>query len=119
MENTAAAVIWKDSALRILPNFSSGIERAQAVGINNRGDVVGNSQGLSVNSGLSVATLWHHGVAYNLRDLVAEDDPLKTCMDLRFGQAINDRGQIAVSGVNHCENEGPAFFILSPGRRRE
>ena len=119
MENAAEAVIWKDTALRILPNFSSGIERAEAFGIDNRGDVVGSSDGLSVNSGLSVATLWHQGVAYNLNDLIAQDDPLKACVDLQIAQAINDGGQIAVEGINKCKNTGSTVFILSPVRRRE
>jgi probable HAF family extracellular repeat protein len=115
--DSQAAVIWKDGKLKLLPYFSSEFHWANANAINNRGDVVGTSS--LITPPKSVATLWHRGVAYNLNDLIADDDPLKACVDLRFGQAVNDRGQIAVGGANLCENDGVVVFILSPTRKRE
>lgn len=40
------------------------------------------------------------GVACNLNDLIAKDDPLKKCVNLQLTQTINGDGQIAVQGVN-------------------
>lgn len=122
---TTFAVIWKGTTFKILPFLSSESHwAAHANGINNRGDVVGANASVTgtidaPRSGTPVATLWHAGVAYSLNDLIAEDDPLKTCVDLQLAQAINDGGQIAVEGVNRCENSGSTVFVLSPVRRRE
>ena len=123
---TTFAVIWKDDTFKILPFLSSDLQWvAHADGINNRGDVVGAHLAVVGGTpdvprfGIPVATLWHEGVAYNLNDLIAQDDPLKACVDLQLAQAINDRGQIAVEGVNNCENSGSIAFVLSPVRRRD
>lgn len=124
--STTFPVIWKGNTFKILPFLSSDLQWvAHADGINNRGDVVGAHAAVvggtpdTPRFGIPVATLWHEGVAYNLNDLIAQDDPLKACVDLQLTQAINDRGQIAVEGVNKCENSGSIVFVLSPIRRRD
>ena len=116
-DTTGVAVTWKNGKLEVLPYLSPEFHWASAAAINNRGDVVGTSNLLAPVK--SFATLWHRGAAYNLNDLIAAEDPLKTCVDLRFGQAINDRGQIPVGGANLCENDDVVAFILSPVRQRE
>jgi uncharacterized membrane protein len=116
-------VVWEGTKLEALPYLSSEFRFAHANGINNRGDVVGANATIegpsdALRVGIPVATLWHQGIPYSLNNLIDEDDPLKACVDLQLAQAINDGGQIAVEGVNRCENSGSTVFILSPVRRR-
>jgi uncharacterized membrane protein len=110
------AVLWWNGTPHPLPHIDSVYLEDFATSINDLGDVVGASQIPEL--GVDVATLWHHGTAYNLNDLIADDDPLKPCVRLLFAIGINERGQIAVAGFNQCLSNGLTTYRLEPIRRR-
>ena len=51
--------------------------------------------------------MWRDGVAVNLNDLVAVDDPLKPFVTLTEGRVFNDRGEIVA-----FESDSRAPFSL-------
>jgi uncharacterized membrane protein len=91
------AVVWSNDGMTLLPTLQGLL--ANALGINDRGDIVG-SVGDRRNPALAV--LWHDGVLVLLHDLIADDDPLKACTRLEEAQAINNRGEIAAFGSDLC-----------------
>jgi uncharacterized membrane protein len=113
--DVVTAVLWRNGTPRPLPHVDSIYLAAYAASINDLGDVVGGSTIPSV--GIDAATLWHHGTAYNLNDLIADDDPLEPCVTLLFATGINERGQIAAAGFNPCLPSGLTTYRLEPIRR--
>ena len=80
------------AASEVLPGLA-GHELAYASALNDFGDAVGVSANVATQELLG--TLWHRGAAYDLNELIDDDDPLKPCLTLTHGVAINERGEIA------------------------
>lgn len=100
--------------MTLLPTRRGLIPTAR--GINDRGDIVG---WMGAGDGPLFPVLWHHGVPVDLRDLVADDDPLKACIRLETAEAINNRGEIAVSGVDECATQSPSsIYRLVPVKNK-
>jgi probable HAF family extracellular repeat protein len=113
----AGAIVWSNGEMNLLPTRRGLIPTAR--GINDRGDIVG---WLGAGGGPLVAVLWHHGVPVDLRDLVADEDPLKACTRLEAAEAINNRGEIAATGVDECATPNPpGIYRLVPikGKNRK
>jgi probable HAF family extracellular repeat protein len=92
----SAAVVWSHGEIHELPKvFTGPYSRAYPGGINDRGQVVGVN--LS-RTGEIVATLWQNGMLYDLNDLIRAEDPLKPFVTVGRPLAINNRGQILVTG---------------------
>jgi probable HAF family extracellular repeat protein len=80
------AALWTNGALTDLGNLEGGFTVANA--INNSGVIVGTAD-LSLNS---AAVVWIGGTLYQLIDLIKPALPHN--IQLEYGQAINDAGQI-------------------------
>jgi probable HAF family extracellular repeat protein len=89
-----------------------------AKGINNAGQVVGDSfyeqqgttsSGGSVGGGVSIAFLYDHGQMYDLKSLLASNSNIQQ-IDWVYG--INDLGQILAHGV--LSDVGEAYLVLTP-----
>jgi hypothetical protein len=85
-----------------LANLNNGYVN-HALGLNSKGEVVGNSY-----TDFSVATLYKNGKVQNLNEAIAPNSGWK----LEFATDINDKGQIIGRGTfNGQENQG---FLLTP-----
>jgi probable HAF family extracellular repeat protein len=95
--SSAGPIVWSNDGMTLLPGLP-GLG-ANAIGINDRGDIVG-----SVGDGRDPAraVLWRDGVLMILNDLIADEDPLKSCTRLEGAKAINNHGEIAASGADVC-----------------
>ena len=92
----SVAVVWSDGQIHELPKLFTGpFSRANATGINDRGQVVGVNSG---RNGASIAALWQNGMVYDLNDLIRADDPLRPFVTVASPNVINNRGQILVTG---------------------
>jgi probable HAF family extracellular repeat protein len=78
-----------------------------ALGINNRGEIIG----LSESSEDSTGWFWN-GVIHNLDDLIDQRDPLKPYLHVTDALSINNRTQIVVLG--HDTRIGPCVFRSCP-----
>jgi hypothetical protein len=100
---------------KVLPNLP-GFQGSIVAAINNWGDVVGasiNPEPFDV-----TAVVWRKGVPVVLDTLIADDEPLKSCVTLLHARAVNDRGQIAAFGADRCEGTFSRVFRLTPARHR-
>jgi probable HAF family extracellular repeat protein len=111
------ATAWHRGRAITLPPLDPEFNSSVANAINDLGDIVGTSTATA--TGLSAATLWRRGVAYNLTELIADDDPLKSCVVLFFATAINERGEIAALGGNSCENGNSVTLRMEPLRDKK
>ena len=103
------AFTWARGQISELPPLPSSTS-SEGARINDAGVVVGSS----FTEGPRTATLWRDGVALNLNDLVAAEDPLKPFVTLTEGRLINDRGEIVVFG---SDSRAPFFtgsYLLTP-----
>jgi uncharacterized membrane protein len=107
-------VVWQRGHMpRLLPNLT-GWPISWARGLNDRGDIVGRSLQWEGDAS-GVATLWLRGAtAQDLNELVADDDPLKPCAELRDAVAINNRGEIAANGADNCDFTAGHVYRLIP-----
>jgi hypothetical protein len=102
--------VWSNGEMNQLPKLRGLIPTAR--GINDRGDIVG---WMGAGIGPLFPVLWHHGVPVDLRDLIADDDPLKACVRLEAAEAINNRGEIAATGMDECVTPRPlGIYRLVP-----
>jgi probable HAF family extracellular repeat protein len=115
IDGLLAPMLWRRGRAIRLPLLSPGYNSSYVSGINDFGDAVGVAA--IGTSGVSAATLWRHGRAYNLNELIAEDDPLKSCVTLYLAVSINERGQITTVGLNPCESDFVITFRLDPVRK--
>ncbi len=97
------AFYWKDmnsnnlsdpGEMTLLP-LMSGMVLTNATGINNAGDIVGLSRS---SSSVNYATIWDDGIPYDLNTLL-DLSPGQTVPQFTLAQAINDRGEILVTGA--------------------
>jgi uncharacterized membrane protein len=89
---SARAAMWQDGQLTQLPAISAEATFSGATGINDAGQVVGDSGGEGV--------IWQNGAVYRLDDLVSPSDPLYGSVHFTRALFINNRGQIVAEGVN-------------------
>jgi probable HAF family extracellular repeat protein len=109
--------VWQDGQLTQLPTLDGGNPAANEVfDINNRGAIVGWSSHAG-SGGALTAVLWQDGSIVDLNERVDASDPLREFVTLRFGVAINDRGEIVAQG--HDSRAGQFHFdlyLLTPVR---
>jgi probable HAF family extracellular repeat protein len=105
------AVFWEAESgeITLLAELPGGRNLSSAEDINRKQQIVGTA---TVNF-TSHAVLWEQGQVKDLNTLVQPADPLRGCVLLHGGIAINDRGQIAAEGRDHCAGE-PRTYLLSP-----
>src|SRR5207247_8336922 len=84
------AVIWQNGNVRPLP--SADLAESEVLGINNRGQAVGDA--LDVDSDEFVGVLWNGAQAIELNDLL----PPNSGCEFLAPQAINDQGVIVGYG---------------------
>jgi len=97
--------LWEAGRLRVLGNLPAG-PFGRAVAINNHGWVVGTCQD-NTSTAAGVEFLWHAGRSVDLRERTVPRAGLA-----RFSAAaLNDRGQIAGSGLLHNETRA---LLLEP-----
>lgn len=102
------AFLWQDGVMTDLGSLSEALPASEAIGINNRGQVVGFSLNAAGDDPSAVAVLWEDGTITDLNTVVPADSPLF----LMEATAINDRGEIAGFGrLADGEHRG---FILTP-----
>jgi probable HAF family extracellular repeat protein len=100
------AFVWFDGGMELLPG---GSEVSEALGLNNRGEVVG-TYVRSGTTGVDFrAALWKDGARYDLTDLIGNDN-----ITLNFAYAINASGQIVGVGTHHDNNASQFGFRLTP-----
>jgi probable HAF family extracellular repeat protein len=97
----AAALLWQNGKPNLLTGLGHQIEGASD--INNRGQIVGYSQG----STEGLAWLWKDGKTYDLNHRI----PAGSGWILRKATAINERGQIMGTGTSRGK---PRAFLLTP-----
>jgi probable HAF family extracellular repeat protein len=78
---------------------------SQALGINEKGQIVGFAQNASSDESSSIALLWENGRLMDLNTLIPADFP----WFLEEAFSINDRGQIVGHMVNKATGEIHAF----------
>ena len=109
---TMQAVVWKsDNSLTHLRSL--GGDKAEAMSINDRGEVVGWSETGEMHS---LSTPQRHAFIWNrerglidLNDLIIRDGSLRT---LEYAKDINENGQIIASGRK--ENLWSSAYLLTP-----
>jgi probable HAF family extracellular repeat protein len=105
------AFLWTQSAGIVDLGTVQGDTISEAYGINNRGQIVGQSCA-DITCASSRAFLYENGEMYDLNALVV---PAGSAYDLIFANDINDEGQI--TGLAVDENTGDAVaFRLVPAR---
>lgn len=97
------AVIWQNGNVRPLP--SADLAESEVLGINNRGQAVGDA--LDLDSGEFVGVLWNGAQAIELNDLL----PPNSGWEFLSPQAINDQGVIV--GYGFRTNIGFRAFALT------
>jgi probable HAF family extracellular repeat protein len=106
------AALWTNGVLTDLGNLEGGFTVAYA--INNSGIIVGTANvpySPSMPYETSAAVVWIGGTLYQLIDLIKPTLPHN--IQLEYGQAINDAGQIVASGFDPVEHQYHAY-LLSP-----
>jgi probable HAF family extracellular repeat protein len=103
--STVRAFLWDQGELLALAPAVS-----VARDINNAGQIVGST----FPTDGAVATVWENLVAYDLNDLIREDDPLKPFVTLTGADLINDRGQIVAQGVDSRDPIHTHTYVLTP-----
>jgi hypothetical protein len=93
----------------MLPELPHGQSLSQAEDINRKRQIVG----WAISNFTSRAVLWEQGQIKVLTTLIHPSDPLLGCVELVGGIAINDRGQIAAEGRDHCAGAARTY-LLSP-----
>ncbi len=113
------AVLWSPNALAVreLGRLSNTDNFAEAMGVNNRGMVVGRSGELDHATGemTTTAFLWRNGRMVDLNDLIAPNAGWR----LEAATAVNNRGHIAGYGLRRASNTAQAqrrAFLLVPMR---
>jgi probable HAF family extracellular repeat protein len=88
--------LWNGTSLTVLGSLGGllGTDHGEAWGLNDAGDVVGQSKDAG---GADLAFLWTSGTMYNLNDWLAAGSAGWT---LASARAINDHGQIVGYGLN-------------------
>ncbi|HEV2212608.1 MAG TPA: hypothetical protein VGS99_04605, partial [Gammaproteobacteria bacterium] len=102
---TFHAFFWARGQAMVDLGTLPGDAISEALGINNRGEIVG----LSFGAGFShpQAVIWIHGQIFNLNSMVSNG----STMNLIDAQEINDRGEITGQGVDTSGNT-PAFLLV-------
>jgi probable HAF family extracellular repeat protein len=103
--------LWQNGSMQSLATTIPGFYYSVASGINNSGQIVGDTYYGTISPG--VACLWQNGVIYNLNSLVIATN---SGWNLEYAQAINDLGQIVGVGINPS-GQIHAFLLnaLPPG----
>jgi len=109
ISGSSHAMRWRDGTMALLPHLA-GEAASGAQSINNWGVIVGSTT-LSQPIFHSTATLWWGSRVVELDSLVRADDPLKPFVHLLYGNQINDRGDIVVTGVDSRTNAQIVYFM--------
>jgi uncharacterized membrane protein len=104
------AYVWHAGQYTQLPLLDPNAVGASANGINNWGAVVGTTFPGTLQG---IATLWVGGEAFDLNNLIANDDPLNGQIHLDQAYHVNDAGQIVAIGQ---APNAPVFttYLLTP-----
>ena len=109
--DTGRAFLWEGGALLDLGAAAPSHTRSEARAINKKGVIVGTS-GVST---LSVAWLWSDGVTTDLNSLIDSRDPNRAFVTLTRANGINDKGEIAVQGIDRRVGAmSVRSYLLSP-----
>ena len=111
--NTGRAFLWEAGAMLDLGAAAPSHTRSEARAINKKGMVVGSS-GVS---SLSVAWIWSDGVNTNLNTLIDAKDPNRSFVTLTQATGINDKGEIAVQGIDRRLGAANVrSYLLTPAK---
>lgn len=108
------AFLWEDGVMTDLGTPSDSLPISQALGINDKGQVVGFAQDANGDESSSVALLWQDGILIDLNSLIPADSP----WFLQEAFSINERGQIAGHMFNSSTGETHGF-LATPVEVRE
>jgi probable HAF family extracellular repeat protein len=97
------AVLWETASGEIteLAELPGGSNLSAAEDINRKRQIVG----WAIANFTSYAVLWEQGRITDLNTVIQPSDPLRGCVVLHHGIAINDRGQIAAEGRDYCAGQ--------------
>jgi hypothetical protein len=114
LDGTQVAVMWQAEQLTQLPFLTSADTWATSTSINNCGDAVGVSGGPIAGWGV----LWRQGVALNVDDLIAPDDPSRPYVTIRGAGRITASGRILAGGFDSRDPPNKQrTYILRPVSR--
>jgi len=109
--DTGRAFLWERGTLLDLGTAAPAHTRSEARAINKKGVVVGTS-GVST---LSVAWIWSDGVNTDLNALIDPQDPNRGFVTLTKANGINEKGEIAVQGIDsRLGTTNVRSYLLSP-----
>ena len=83
---------------------------AEPRGINNIGEIVGTT----FFSDSIIATLWVEGVAVDVNQRIAADDPLRSFVTLETAELINERSEIVATGRDSRTPNRINVYFLTP-----
>jgi probable HAF family extracellular repeat protein len=111
--DTGRAFLWEAGTLLDLGTAAPSHTRSEARAINKKGVIVGAS-GVST---LSVAWIWSDGVNTDLNTLIDPKDPNRAFVTLTRANGINDKGEIAVQGIDsRLGATNVRSYLLSPAK---
>lgn len=102
---TIRPFLWQNgetTQLPVLPGTTNGV----ASGINDRGQIVGETS--------NIAVLWQNGPAIDLNSRIATNDPLRPYVYLRAATQVNNLGQIVATGTDSRSSNPEQWFLLTP-----
>jgi len=103
--------LWHRGEVTELPLLDSDAFFGEPRNINNLGEIVGTT---FYSGGREVATSWEQGVAVDLNERIAADDPLQPFVTVETAVVINDRSQILVSGHDSRTPNQFNLYLLTP-----
>ena len=105
---TITPFLWQNGVTTQLPALPGLPATGIASGINDLGQIVGETS--------NVAVLWQNGTPIDLNSRIATTDPLRPYVYLRAASQINNLGQIVASGTDSRTASPEQWYLLTPVR---